>query len=75
MAVIGALLELAFFKRRLHQIVRPVRLAANGQCEHEQRKKQNAVELQLVTRKTCQPARIYKLCEICHADGLHDERQ
>ena len=40
----GALSELAFFKRRLHQIVRPVCLAANGQRKHKKRGKQNKSE-------------------------------
>ena len=52
-----------------------VRFSSNGQREHEQREKQNAVESELVTSKTCQPARVNKLCEVCHANGLHDQRQ
>ena len=59
----------------MNQIIRPVRFSSNGQREHEQREKQNAVESELVTSKTCQPARVNKLCEVCHANGLHDQRQ
>ena len=69
------LFQLSFFNRRLNQIIRPVRFSSNGQREHEQREKQNAVESELVTSKTCQPARVNKLCEVCHANGLHDQRQ
>ena len=54
--------QLSLFNGRLDEIIRPVRLAANGQCKHEQREKQNAVELELAARKRCQSTRVHQLC-------------
>ena len=64
--------QLALFERRLHQIIRPVCLAADGEREDEQGKKQNSVELQLVAREVRQPACIHELRKIGDVERLND---